>query len=156
MKRSLAFLALCLVGCAQPPEITAEASLPASGDCLAQASSTLGEPLFWPQADYATVVSACVMRKTPGFIDVQAWLLATSYVDVHALVSIEGEAINSFDIVGGEVQATLGNSAATTLLGSHYVEPGAYTLSIRVATGAPDATVAALAGTWIMGTARPQ
>lgn len=153
MRRSI-FLAALLVACSPSPSITpephAEAQQNQGADCAAVGYADLIEPISLPQANYDVVVSACVARSTWGWIDVSGILAATSAVDVHVVATVDGYN------VGPEVQAALGPALATPVGGAIYVEPGKHSVELRVATGAPDASVMALAGSWIRGEARQE
>jgi len=148
-------LALTLLACnaTEPivPEWRAEALQGVAANCEAQASDTLTEPLSFAQADYEQVAAVCISRKSAGLIDVQGWLLATSSIDVQATIAVSGLEV---EIVVPGAQTPLGYARQTTLLGSIYVPAGDYAIALQVATGAPDASVIVLPGTWLMATAR--
>ena len=154
MRIPIIIVVTLLLGCSPAqtitPEPSAEAQQGQGADCAAVGYAELIEAIPYPQANYDVVVSACVARSTWGWIDVSGILAATSAVDVHVVATVDGYN------VGPEVQAALGPALATPVGGAIYVEPGKHSVELRVATGAPDASVMALAGSWIRGEARQE
>ena len=122
--------------------------------CPAHAHATLDGALAPEHPDYEAVLSTCVSRSTPGWVDVHGILAATSAVDVHVVATIEASGSENWTPVGAESQAPLGWALGTPLGGSAYVPAGNHVVSIRVATGAPNASVVVLSGTWIEAEAR--
>lgn len=156
----VAVFALGVASCMPTPSIAPEpaASAPeTSGSpppCPTHSHATLNDTLAPEQPDYDAVVSTCVSRATPGWIDVHGLLAATAAVDVHVVATIESDPAIGWVTVGPELQAPLGWSLGTPIGGSAYALAGNHIVSIRVATGAPDALVYVLSGTWIEAEAR--
>lgn len=154
MRKILTVVFALLVACTPSqeikPEPSAEAPQGQNANCGAIGHAELIEPITLTQANYEVLVSACVARSTWGWIDVTGLLGATSAVDVHVVASVDGT------YAGPELQAPLGPALGTFVGGAVYVAPGKHLVDLRVATGAPDAFVTALAGSWIRGEARQE
>ena len=147
---------LILAACSQPPTVEVDNASRAGfvSLCPAHAHATLEGALAPDHPDYEAVLSTCVSRSTPGWVDVHGILAATSAVDVHVVATIESSGSENWMPVGAELQAPLGWALGTPLGGSAYVLAGTHVVSIRVATGAPNASVVVLSGTWIEAEAR--
>lgn len=160
---STRYLVVCVAAsvfaaCTSPPRVEAGQVATSVGDivsvCPAHAHATLEGALAPDHPDYEAVLSTCVSRSTPGWVDVHGILAATSAVDVHVVATIESSGSENWMPVGAELQAPLGWALGTPLGGSAYVLAGNHIVSIRVATGAPNASVVVLSGSWIEAEAR--
>jgi len=151
--------ALLFAACAPVARITPEpeeSRLVGADDamCPAHSHATLESAFAPEQPDYEPVVSTCISRSTPGWVDVHGILAATSAVDVHVVASIADSAAGGWAALGPELQAPLGWALGTPVGGSVYAPAGNHVVSIRVSTGAPSASVVVLSGTWIEAEAR--
>lgn len=155
MNRFLFSLATLLIGCATEGAKLSESQEALSGDCGAQTVATLNESVYLTEANYVPIMSACVGRATPGYIDSLAVFYGDTDVDGAAILVDSVDGVPVVD-ASPEVQLSPEPNTTTTIAGSVYVEPGKHTISMVVRTGGPGATIGAWPGTWLNVTARQQ